>query len=365
MILTNLWERYFLKEFCKTCFFFISGFYCLYVLIDYSSHSGSFHHHHIQFQWKETLLYYGCEFVKRAEVLIPFAVLISTIKTLCALNSHNELIALMSGGISLKTLTRPFILAGLFFTCLMYLNAEYLLPTAMKRLKRIDDSRSKAKHKDNQQASAQHIALEDNTTLIFQHYDSDQKRFFDTYWIRNIDEIYRIKYLYPFPDSTSDGPLGYFVDYLRRTPQGELVAQASFKMRSFPEIHFNHKTLFETITLPEEFSLTELWKKSPEKKGTLSEKESQASTVLYQKLFLPWLCLLAVIGPAPFCLRFTRYLPIFFIYACSIFSLVAIYLTIDAAVLLGKRQILSPFVAIGPFSIGVITYFLWKYFKIK
>jgi lipopolysaccharide export system permease protein len=365
MPIIKLWERYFLWEFCKTCFFFIIGFYGLYILIDYSSRSGSFHHQHLQFRWLEIVTYYAFEFVKKSEVLIPFAILIATIRTLCSLNTHNELIALMSSGISLKMLMRPFLLAGLFFTCLMYLNTEFLQPIALKKLKRIEDSRSKAKRKENKTAAAQHIILEDNSTLIFQNYDTAQNRFFDTYWVRNIDEIYRIKYLYPYPEGVSEVPVGYFIDHLMRNPDGELIADASFKTKTFPEIHFNQKTLFETITLPEELAVSELWGKVPNKLDTINEKDSQAATELYRKLFLPWLCLLAVIGPAPFCLRYTRFLPVFFIYACSIFGLVAIYLTIDAAVLLGKRQIVSPFMALAPLSIAFTSYFGWKFLKIR
>lgn len=365
MQLAKIWERYFVWEFFKTFFFFIIGFYSLYILIDYSSRSGSFHHQHVQFKWLETIIYYVCEFVKKSEVLIPFAILIASIRTLCSLNAHNELIALMSSGISLRMLMRPFLLAGLFFTCMMYLNTEFLLPKAMKNLKQIEDGRSKAKHRENKTAAAQHIALEDSTTLIFQSYDSAQNRFFDTYWVRSIDEIYRIKYLYPYPEDSSNVPIGYFVDHLTRNPEGELIVDASFKTKTFPEIHFNRRTLFETITLPEELAISELWKKVPDKLDTVTEKDSQAATVLYQKLFLPWLCLLAVIGPAPFCLRFTRHLPVFFIYSCSIFGLVAIYLTIDAAVLLGKRQILSPFMAIAPLCTAFTSYFVWKFLKIR
>jgi lipopolysaccharide export system permease protein len=366
MFLTKIWERYFFKELFKTCIFFITCFYGLYVLIDYSSHTRSFHHASVQFQWFETVIYYGCEFVRRVEVLLPFAILIATIRTLCKLNMHHELVALMSSGLSLKMLMRPFLLFGLFCTCLMFLNTEFLVPIALKRLNQIDDTRSRAKRKQTLMTAAQHIALEDGTTLIFQNYDTPQSRFFDTYWIRSINDIYRIKYLYP--NANSDQPnavLGQYVDHLKRNSQGKLITVASFEEKALPEMHFNPQTLFETITLPEELALSELWDKHPSPEVTLSEKEAQSMTIFYRKLLLPWLCLLAVIAPAPFCLRFTRYLPLFFIYAGSIFGLVAIYLAIDAAVLLGKGQILSPFLAVWPLFIVVSSCFTWRFIKVR
>lgn len=364
MLFTKLWERYFFRELWKTSLFFLICFYGLYVLIDYSSHTRSFHHANVQFQWLETATYYGCDLVRRGEVLLPFALLIATIRTLCTLNVHHELVALMSSGLSLKMLMRPFLLFGLFCACLMYLNTEFLVPAATKKLNQIDDRRSRAKHQFELMATAQHIALEDSSTLLFQSYDVIEQRFFDAYWIRTIDDIYRIKYLYPYSDDPSQAVTGHFVDHLTRDAQGKLVHQASYETKTFPDMHFNRQALFETITLPEELSLSELWSKRPEPDKILSEKESQSMTIFYRKLILPWLCVLAIIAPAPFCLRFTRYLPLFFIYAGSIFGLVGIYLSIDAVVLLGKKQVLSPFCAVWPLFLTFFSYFSWRFLKI-
>lgn len=53
-------------------------------------------------------LYYLFEFIKRADLLIPLAVLITTIKVLFALNIKGELVALRASGLSLKVILRPF-----------------------------------------------------------------------------------------------------------------------------------------------------------------------------------------------------------------------------------------------------------------
>src|SRR5262245_5420866 len=88
---STIWGRYFVKETLKVLILFIVCFYGLYVLIDFSSHATSYHHHHIRFRLSELTSYYLSDFVKRLDVLLPFALLISTIKTLCSLNVHNEL----------------------------------------------------------------------------------------------------------------------------------------------------------------------------------------------------------------------------------------------------------------------------------
>lgn len=359
MMLTRIWERYFLREIIRSCLFFLSTFYGLYVLIDYASHAASFHHH-VQFQVKETIIYYACEFTKRLDVLLPFSLLIASVRTLCTLNTHNELVALMSSGISLRTLMRPFVFVGLACTLIIYLNSEFLFPLSSSTLKHIEDSRrsQKGKHKDSH-AAAQHIVMEDHSTVIFQNFDSAKNLFFDVFWIVNINDIYRIKFLSP-----SNPPVGHFIDHLVRNDEGQLEAVESFSSLPLPNMVFNKQILFETITPPEELAFSELKDKLP-KSALISEKEAQTLAAFYRKLCMPWLCLFAVIAPAPFCLRSTRTLPVFFIYAGSIFGLVAFYLVMSAAAVLAKRQVIPPLWAIWPPFILFSSIFCWRFFRMR
>jgi len=51
--------------------------------------------------------------------------------------------------------------------------------------------------------------------------------------------------------------------------------------------------------------------KSPENHEAQSEKEARSLSALHRKLATPWLCLLAVLAPAPFCMRFRDNSPLF------------------------------------------------------
>lgn len=358
--LYSLWGRYFFKETLKVFILFIFCFYGLYILVDFSSHSTSFHHQ-VEFRWRELGMYYLCDFIKRAEVIIPFGIMIATIKTLCSLNIHNELVALMASGIKLKTLLKPFVLLGLFFVLLIYVNTEFLLPISLKHIKMIDASRSRQKNKTNILPSVQHVILENESLIIFQDYDSLKERFVDAYWVHSIDDIYRMKYLYPFMDK----PLGEYVDHLQRNAEGNLVLQDSHALKIFPEIHFNSRKLTETLTQPQDLSITALYEKLPALSKNLSEKEAQILSVFFYKITIPWLCLLAIIAPVPSCVRFSRQLPIFFIYTASIFGLVAFYLIMDAALILGSRQVMQPAVAIFVPFLLFFGFFSLRYLKLR
>lgn len=358
MFLTRIWERYFLREMAKVFILFLFGFYALYILIDYSNHSGSFHHHH--FRFFDIVKFYAFEFITRMDILVPFAILIAFIKTICTCNANNELVALLASGIPLKRLLRPFVLFGIFFTFVIYFNTEVLQPFAVRNHNQLEQSRIKKKQKKYKHAFIQQIALNDNTSIIFQNYDNASQRFFDAYWIRSIDDIYRIKHLSPYAPI----PTGDFVEHLQRNQDGNLIITESQEKKSFPDMQFDKKVLLETVSMPNELSLSALKEKLPASGKIHSEKDAEILTSFYYKLAFPWLCLLAIIAPAPFCTRFSRTLPVFFIYALSIFALVAFYIIMDAAVVLGERQAVSPETAIWLPFILIFGFFSYKFARI-
>lgn len=355
----KIWEKYFLEEMLKSFAFFIFLFYGLYVLIDYSSHSSSFNYGHSHFKLYEIAIYYLCEFIERMEVLVPFGLLLATIRTLTNLNIHNELVALMASGVRIRTLLRPFIYVGMAMVLLMYINTQFWMPFALQRMNHIDQKHRNQKNKSAHSLTVQSLALKDKTHIIFQNYDAIEKKLVDVYWIRSVNDIYRIKYLYPY----NEIPTGHLVDHLKRQTDGELIIASSVDMMQFPEMHFHKRDLFQGMIAPEDESLTDLWKKIPQAQAVASEKESEVLAVFYHKLIIPWLCLLAVIGPAPFCIRFARNIPLFFIYAISLFCLVAFYLILDSTLVLGKRQIAEPWLAVlVPFFVCSIA-ISYKYLR--
>ncbi len=339
---------------------FLGCFYGLYVLIDYSSHSSGTHYQHSHLKWIELSLYYMCEFVQRLDVLLPFAILLGTIRTLYNLNAHSELVAMMASGMKLKTLLRPFILIGLLGTVLLYANTEYFIPSALQELRHMADRHALSKKKQVKNMQVNHVVLEDESTVLFQKYDTAHEYFFDTYWIRSSKDIYKIQRLY----LGISVPMGKNVVHLVRNDAGDFVQKETFESREFPEIRFNKKTLLDTITPVEEFSISSLWKKFPSHNDSLSEKEAQVASTFYHKMAMPWICLLAVLAPAPFCVRFSRNIPIFFIYAFSIFGFVAFFLILDAATVLGKRQVLEPAWAIWPPFGLIYGTVMWRFSKL-
>lgn len=352
----KIWQRAFFFNTLTVLFFFLFAFWGLYVLIDYASHTGNFHHHQTQLKLKELALYYSVELIRRSEALLPFAILIATIRVITKLNVRNELVALLAAGISMKKLLRPFLFVGLLGVFFLYLNEEFLIPWA-KESSNVTIENSAADYTlKSESPSAHHVTLEDDTLLIFQQYRRGENLFYDTWWVRSIDEIWRIKTISGTPPFlATEGEI------LKRNREGQLISKGRFKQMELPDIRFNQKRLLETLTQPEDLSISELASK---RKEVSSQKEARIETAFWRKMLLPWLALFAVIGPAPLCVIFSRRLNVFFIYTISLFGLVFIYIVMNAATTLAERQVYSPMVAlVTPFAVIALV-LLFRWFKI-
>lgn len=352
----KIWERYLLLDCLKGTLSFLAVFYGLYVLLDFASHTTSFYH--FRAHWLEIVVYYLCDLIKQLDILLPLSLLVASIRTLCRLNVHHELVALLCSGLSKRALLRPLLVVALASTLFLYVNSQFLFPTAITKLKKIEMDRANKKKKKLRLEVAQKVNLPNGTMLLYHHYDAESKTFFDTYWVRSIDDLFRIESL-----SFGSTPIGKFVDHIIRNKEGELFVSESDQERSFPELSVNQERLFEAVATPEDLSLSQLFNKLPNEEDIKSEKEAQISSVFYYKLVIPWFCLLAVIGPAPFCLTITRALPQFFIYAGSLFSLIFCSILMESLMLLGKKQVAAPFFLVLIPFLAIFTLLSWNFRK--
>lgn len=351
---------YFLKEYAKIFGLFLFCFYGVYILVDYASHTTAlFQHPH--FSWKSVALYYFYTFASRAEILIPLALLIACVKTVSTLNHQRELLAFMAGGISLQTLLRPFLCIGIASMLLLYANEEWVLPSALKKLRRIEEVSKQKKSRSREGMTVQHLVLKDGSPLLFQKYDSTKEEFFDLFWIQSFDSVYRIKYLSPWKEV----PEGRFVDHFVRSPSGELLQQEAYLHYSFKEMKFDEGILQSALLDPEMASLSDLWRQLPADSTELSEKESKLLTAFHWKLAIPLLCLLSILVPAPYCTYFSRQMPLFFIYVATLFGLIAFYMLMDATQVVARRQLLPPFWAIWTPMMLLLSFFGYRYIRIK
>ena len=355
-MLTKIWQRYFFIELCKVFFFFLVSFFFLYSLIDYTTHAGDFFTEG-KFQTKDLFCYYGFQFIKRSYLLLPLALLISTIKVLCRLNASRELVALQSCGIKLKSLLSPFFYLGALCCIFNWISSEKLLPKALVSLNHFEDI-SHYNGKDTKEPFYV-LHLKDESKLIYQTHDIETNTFSDVYWVKSFNEIWRIKTLKADPKN----PIAELADHLVRNKEGILTKVKSYETWIIDGLTWQTNLNRKGVIPIESRKVTELGKVLAHKNKISKKQASEALTVLSYKLIMPVLSLLVVIAIAPFCIRYTRSVPTFYIYAVGLFGFIAFFLLMDSFVILGSHNTLNPLVAILlPFGMcfGV---FSWKFGK--
>jgi lipopolysaccharide export system permease protein len=341
MILKTIWERYLLAELLKVFTLFLGCFFFLYALIDYSLHMQDFSIDK-QIQIKHIATYYFFQFIKRADLLLPLALLVATLKVLLTMNTRGEKVALESCGLSQRKILRPFFIVGVLAALFNLASAEFLLPSSLNHL---DSFRQKHfKHfRDGKHKEPVHVLpLKDRSKIIYQKEDKEKELYLDAFWIRSSDEIWRIKSLSTNPQN----PVGHFVDRLERNAIGNFEKVESFTTYRFDKFRWQADPIGKGYVPLENRSLSELFRMTLQKNKTTAYEYPQVLTHLLFKGAIPFLSLLVIMAGAPFCLTSSRNLPIFFIYAIALFSFITFFAMMDAAVIMGENQVVSPFAAI-------------------
>lgn len=345
MMLTKLWERYIFLELIKIFSFFLCTFYFLFSLIDYSTHMQDFTFGG-KLQLEALFSYYGFQFIKRATLLLPLALLIATIKVLCSMNASKELVAMQASGLKLRTLLRPFFFLALVCTAFNWISAEKILPRALNSL---DSFKSDFYHQDLAEDEPFHVLhLKDHSKLVYQTLDKEKNQLIDVYWIRSVDDLWRIKALVADPKN----PVAYYADHIKRLEDGTLSKVESYDLCKLTGLRWEFFASKKGMIPLENRRVSQLLKVLFHRHEITTRQASEVLTLFTHKLIMPILSILVVLAAVPYCIRYTRTLPIFFIYAASLFSYISFFTLIDACVILGTHNTINPLIILlCPFAL--------------
>ncbi len=343
----KLWEKYFFLETLKVFFFVLFSFFFLYSILDYATHMEDFVKKET-LQFKDLTLFYLNHFLKRADLLLPLALLVATIKVLISLNSKHEWMVLQVAGVRTRRLLRPFFVVAFMCALFNWVNFQYLLPSSLTAIEEFHIKNFQHSHRAQRQELMHIFKLKDHSKLLYQSYNAQKNAFFDVLWIRSVDDIWRIKFLNADPAK----PIGSYVDHLTRNKQGFLEKTDSYEHCLLPDLKWDAKILENGLVPFENLSLKALWKQLMQKTAATQYEIPQILTQFLFKLQAPLLSFLVVLAVIPWCIVFSRSLNAFIIYAASLFGLLAFYMLLDAMVILGEHNVIAPIIAISlPFVI--------------
>ncbi len=336
-----IWKRYFYKEIFKTFAFLLFGIFAIYIAIDVMTHLKDIRAGKTSFLvW---LTYYLCTFSRRLDVLVPFTVLIGTIRILLSFQARNELVALLVSGVPLKSLLKPFVVAACAMTLLLLINFEVFLPRAQPMALLIQENDFGKKAAAVNETGVREVLLKDSSRMFYSNYNPKTAVFSDVFWVVSVDELYHMQTL----SSAESPPFGYNVDHIARTSSGKMVKQNSYQKHPMTTMCFDEDSLKQSIQLPRDQSITTLVSQMLLYGKSSADRAVDIRSFLIYKLTLPFLCLLAALAPVSYCLSFRRGIPHFMIYLLSLASLFFFFLILQVAFVLAKSHVVSPIVSLG------------------
>ncbi len=346
-----IWKRYFYKEIIKTYCLFLFGFFALYVAIDVMTHLKDLRAGNTSLSvW---VTYYLCTFSRRLDVLVPFTVLLGTIRILLSLQMRNELVALLVSGLPMRVLFRPFIVAACAASLLLYVNFQYLLPKAQPKALAIQENDFGKTKAAAEEPAIREVLLKDASRMFYSDYNPIVRQFSDVFWIVSMDRVYHMQTL----NCMEEHPVGRNVDLIVRDDTGKMVKQSSTTIETFTTMQFDEESLQNSVQLPKDQSISTLISQTELYGKSMSDRAIDVRSFLIYKLTFPLICLLAAIAPAFYCLSFRRDMPQFMIYLVSLGALFCFFLLLQVAFVLAKSHVVSPLMALGlPWLIvGVIV----------
>ena len=283
--------------------------------------------------------YYASLLSTRAEVVVPFAVVTATALFIPRLIRNNELIPLMTAGISLQRIVLPLISAAAAASLLLFANTQWVLPRALQCQRWISDSEfgRKAIHDESDRLGV--VLFSDGSRLFFSKHDAEKNLITDAFWVRSQDHLLHIEQLSYFQNRP---PEGRGVDVIEREPSGRMNKTASYPFFEFSTLSLTKEAVAMSMTDPRQLSITQLGTLISRFGSSRSERATETTIAFFSKLFFPCLAALALLLPAPFCFRFERRLPQTLLLFLSLAFLFSFLLIVHASEILARIPILRP-----------------------
>ncbi len=282
--------------------------------------------------------------------LLPLSILLSSIYSLTRLNNARELVALLSSGIPIRKILRPFWLVACGIFAFQIINQQFFLPKARYAIDDMKNTYVRDVRKLTANEPFRLLFLKDGSKLFYQSFDEPSKTYFDVIWLRSLNEIWRIKKMSAKAENSFQGK---FVDIIRRNELENLEKQESHTFLNLKELSLQEASFHKVQTPVDSLPLTKLFQELFASSSKRSYTSSELWTEILSKGFSSATAFLVLMAAVPISIAYRRHLPIFLIYSISLFSFFAFIALIDALKILSTNQIISPFITMG-LSYGIV-----------
>lgn len=344
----SLWHRHMAWHFLKASALSLFALFIFYVCLDASMNS----HEIRQFSGAIAFIHhYLLHFFKRLPQLLPFALTLASTHILLRMQRLHETISLVMGGSSRLSILSPFLrVCGMSSLIILACTEGWFFAPAEMKTVQINPmgwltSTWVSRSSDPLEAIPLDHELE--CWLIFHHFDSDSKTFYNVFWIESDSSWWHfdhLKLLLPSDKQISSSyVVGYEADHFKKQPSNQRHWSAHYPSIEL-KIAVNLQQLSQEARGPQELPALDLWKAL---EGDFPKiQRPKLRSYLYYRLMQPLLCFFAPLPAAIITLRYSRQISVFAIYFFAIMALVTLFMVQQSGLLLASAGRMHPLWAI-------------------
>lgn len=167
-------DRYLLKQFLYVLFFALLSFWIIFLIVDVVEHIDTFIDRHASLN--SVIKYYIFYSPYILILVLPIAMLLSSLFSLGLLSRQNELLALKSSGISLYRILFPLLGLALVISFLVMMAGNYLIPYTNRLSLKIHSSEIEKKaNLSETMYNDVYLQTENQQVLYLNHYNSQTR----------------------------------------------------------------------------------------------------------------------------------------------------------------------------------------------
>lgn len=334
-------SRYIGTEFLKMWFMCISGFYVIYLLVDFIERSSQL------FKTGANLSAVALYFIYKSPMIlfqmVPVATLLGTLLTLVVLSKNSEITALKSGGISVFRAVRPIFILAITISIFSALINEYVVPEANQKSAYVYRTGIKQKEWSVQYKRSNVYYKSKDAIYRFYTFMPEQGNMAGISVYRFDDDFNLTERLYAEKAEYKDGEWKLFDIRQWRFDQGDLVSTTHLdSMNAGIEESVDDFKVYQRKT--EEMSYRELraYVKRLEKEGI---DTSRYQTDLQGKLAFPLVSVIMALLGVPFAVRHGRKGGVALGIGIAVVIGVVYWIVMALGLALGHSGVIPPFVA--------------------
>lgn len=363
----NIWSKLLLKKFWKLLISLLFSAFTFYTIIHHALHSlkgNSLNNHHNIIKYFK---YYFSQVILNLEFILPQLVTITTIIVLSSMQSKREVVFLKASGLSLKKFTFPLLLSSILLSGLLYANFQWVYPHCEEIVN--NQTKNSSLSLINKEAIPI-FYLKDHTLLLCSNLDTNNKTMHSAIWIKSSREIYKIKTLSFFEKIPSGKEVAVFS---KNQESNEFSLVNYFPLLQFQDLEFEiYDDPFSKIFLNKNRNkLLSLYKSIPWKainyglSITNFQRLSNLISQFFYKIFSPLACIIAVVIPIRYCLKFNRIQLFSLSYLISLGVINLFFICLKSAIVLTNSNILP---ALSSIAFPMILFFIftsYEYYQVK